>query len=80
MSLCLKKVKDRLHIKEENFFWNAFQVVRTFILVIIGNIAFRADSLAQTFYMYKRAFVWNGVKEQLLAIREGIGGFGGLKR
>ena len=72
-----KKVKDRLHIKEENFFWNAFQVARTFILVSIGNIAFRADSLTQTFYMYKRAFVWNGITEQLHGIRQGVAGFGG---
>lgn len=74
-----KKVKDRLRIKEENFFWNAFQVARTFILVSIGNIAFRADSLVQTFYMYKRAFVWNGITEQLHAIRSGVLGFGGFE-
>lgn len=75
-----KKVKDRLHIKEENIFWNAFQVARTFILVSIGNIAFRADSLAQTFYMYKRAFVWNGlsIRTQLHAIRAGAD-FGGIE-
>lgn len=72
-----KKLKFALHIKDENFFWNAFQVARTFLLVSIGNIAFRADSLAQTFYMYRRAFVWNGIKEQLHGIRDGMSGFGG---
>ena len=72
-----KKVKGVLRIKDENFFWNAFQVARTFILVSIGNIAFRADSLTQTFYMYKRAFVWNGITEQLHGIRDGMSGFGG---
>ena len=74
-----KKLKFALHIKDENFFWNAFQVARTFILVSIGNIAFRADSLAQTFYMYKRAFVWNGIKEQLYAMKDRVSGFGGVE-
>ena len=73
-----KKVKEKLHIKDENIIWNAFQIARTFLLVSIGNIAFRADSLAQTFYMYKRAFVWNGIGEQLRAIRKGVSGFGGI--
>ena len=76
-----KRVKGALRIKDENFFWNAFQVARTFILVSIGNIAFRADSLAGTFYMYKRAFVWNGlsIRAQLEAIDNGINGFGGAE-
>ena len=76
-----KKLKFALHIKDENFFWNAFQVARTFLLVSIGNIAFRADSLAQTFYMYKRAFVWNGlsIRTQIEAIDDGITGFGGVE-
>ena len=75
-----KKLKSVLHIKDENFFWNAFQVARTFILVSIGNIAFRADSLAATFYMYKRAFVWNGIMEQIRGILNGIDGkFGGIE-
>lgn len=74
-----KKLKFALHIKEENFFWNAFQVTRTFILVSIGNIAFRADSLAQTYYMYKGAFVWNGIKEQLYAMKDRVSGFGGVE-
>ena len=74
-----KKVKEKMHIKDGNFFWNAFQVARTFILVSIGNIAFRADSLAATFYMYKRAFVWNGIKEQLYAIKDVITDNFGIK-
>ncbi len=75
-----KKLKSRLHINEKSLIWNAFQVIRTFLLVSIGNIAFRAESLAQTFIMYKRAFVWNnGITKQLRAIREGIPDFGGIE-
>ena len=44
-----------------------------------GNIAFRADSLAATFYMYKRAVVWSGLSgivEQLRTLKESLAGFG----
>ena len=72
-----KKWKTSLHIKDESGLWHAFQVVRTFVLAAIGNIAFRADSLSQTFYMMRRAFVWTGIKEPLLGLKENIFEFGG---
>ncbi len=73
------KIKHKLRIQDENIIWNAFQIARTFILVSIGNIAFRADSLAKTFYMYKRAFIWNGIGNQLSALRNCMPDFGGSK-
>lgn len=72
-----KKCKEKLHIGRDNRLWHAFQVCRTFLLFSIGNIAFRAASLSQTFFMYRRAFVWNGIREQLLALKELGGAFGG---
>ena len=74
-----KKLKVAFRIKEDNFFWNVFQVTRTFLLVSIGNIAFRANSLAQTFHMYKCAFVWNGITMQIHAIDDGLNDFGGIE-
>ncbi len=41
----LDKVKRTMHIKENNICWQLFQTVRTFALVAIGFLFFRAESL-----------------------------------
>lgn len=72
-----KKWKEKLHIHSDNRLWHAFQICRTFLLFSIGNIAFRAATLSQTFHTYRRAFVWTGIREQLLVLKDLGGAFGG---
>ena len=60
-----KKIKSICRIKDESKVWNVFQIVRTTILVALGNIAFRASSLSQTIYMFKRMFVYSSIRSPL---------------
>lgn len=50
------KIEEKLHIKTEMFGWKFFQIVRTFIIVSIGRIFSRADTLAVSFEMIKKMF------------------------
>lgn len=73
-----KTLKARLHIDNDNVIWRAFQVCRTFLLVSIGNIAFRAESLTKTLHMFAKMFDWQGfisrMPEQLVSLRYGLVG------
>ncbi len=46
-----KKINQKLKIKEESLGWRIFRIARTCILVTIGWVFFRADSLTQARYM-----------------------------
>lgn len=48
----VKKVNTKLHINSENFVYKFFQIVRTTILVFIGELFFRANSLKAGFEMF----------------------------
>lgn len=57
-----KKTKEVLHIKE-NSAWKLFQIVRTFTIVLIGYVLFRATGLRAAFGIYQRiltAFYYEG--------------------
>lgn len=74
-----RKIKTGLRIKDENVFWRAFQVCRTFLLFALGNIAFKAASLPQTFHMIGRMFVWTGIMPQLSDIHQVMSAAGGVE-
>lgn len=47
-------VNKKLHISSESFLYRLIQIVRTSILVVIGEMFFRADSLKAAFGMVKK--------------------------
>ncbi|MCR5233753.1 MAG: hypothetical protein K6E53_07555 [Lachnospiraceae bacterium] len=49
-----KKMKERLGVRENSGVYAAFQVIRTFTIVNIGYVFFRADSLRIALNIYKR--------------------------
>lgn len=64
----VKKITDKLHIKREGRIYKACQSVRLFIIVIIGEMFFRADSMRIGCTMFKKLFtdfhiteLWNNI-------------------
>lgn len=51
-----KKILGKLKVNTECFSWQLFQILRTFLLVSIGRIFSRADSLMISFGMIKNMF------------------------
>jgi hypothetical protein len=51
-----KKLEKKLHINTECFSWEFFQMARTFLLVSIGRIFSRADSLGVALRMLRNMF------------------------
>ena len=55
-----KKMTAFLKIDTESFSWHLFQSLRVFVLVSVGNMFFRLNSLSDTLYAIKRSFAqWN---------------------
>lgn len=55
-----KKMTTFLKIDTESFSWHLFQSLRVFVLVSVGNMFFRLNSLSETFRAVRRSFaVWN---------------------
>ncbi|MCM1124038.1 MAG: MBOAT family protein [Eubacterium sp.] len=50
-----KRLKNWLGIDEDTDTWRIFQSVKVFVLVAIGNVFFRIDSLPSALYVLKRA-------------------------
>ena len=48
------EVRNRLHIDEKSKVWALFRIIRTFTIVTIGWIFFRADSISQAILILKR--------------------------
>lgn len=70
----LKKVNDRLGFGPENKPFRAFQMLRTTVLVIFGELIFRADTMGAAFSMLKNIFtnfdltaVWYGDLKNVLS-------------
>lgn len=49
----VKKVNSKLHINSNNFIYKALQIIRTTILVFIGELFFRANGLRAGMEMFK---------------------------
>lgn len=55
-----KKMVVFMKIDTESFSWHLFQSLRVFVLVSVGNMFFRLNSLSETLRAIKRSFaVWN---------------------
>jgi len=68
-----KKTKELLHIKENNA-WRLFQIVRTFVIVLIGYVLFRAPGFKAAISIYHRiitAFYYEGALSGLCLISAG---------
>lgn len=62
----VKKVNDKLHINSNNFIYKGLQIIRTTILVFIGELFFRADGLSTGIVMFKEMitkFSFNLIKD-----------------
>ena len=53
----LKRVNDRLGVTPENKPFRVFQMLRTSVLVVFGELIFRADNLGQAASMFRRIFL-----------------------
>ena len=51
--------KEKLHIDDKSKLWRAFKILRTFILVNIGYVLFRADSFSSAVTIYRRILTKN---------------------
>ena len=52
----LKKVNDRLGLSSEKKLFHLWQMLRTTVLVIFGELIFRADSMSMAFTLLKNIF------------------------
>lgn len=48
-----KKITSALHINTGRVFWHVFQSIRVFVLVCIGNMFFRLNSISEVFHALK---------------------------
>ena len=52
----MKKLRTAIHWNDKNIFIRIFQTLRTFIIVLLGEVMFRAHSLKDAFLIYRRIF------------------------
>lgn len=52
----MKKIRTAIRWNDENVFIKIFQTLRTFIIVLFGEVMFRAHSLKDAFAIYKNIF------------------------
>ncbi len=52
----VRLVNKKLNINPENFFYRLMQILRTCLLVVIGELFFRANGLMNGFHMFGRIF------------------------
>ena len=67
-----KKLNALLRIPTDGLPWRIFQVIRTAVLFAVGNIAFRAESLGQTFAMWRNIFRPAAVGSLLTALKDAV--------
>lgn len=68
-----KKAKEALHIKENNA-WKLFQIIRTFTIVLIGYVLFRAPGLRAALSIYHSiitSFYYEGALSGLYLLSQG---------
>lgn len=56
------RMKAFFRIQEDDFGWEVFQIIRTFIILVFGRYLIKASSLGQAIYLLKKTFaVWDPV-------------------
>ena len=77
-----EKMKDKLHIKEGNKPFAIFQMLRTFVIVNIGMLLFRSETVKEFAGLLKQSvssfYVIAAVKETIGPSKEVVFAFGGL--
>ena len=68
LELLYEKGKKALHIKESNFFWRAFQVARTFLLVTFIKVLPEVGSLKDGLGLWARTFTEHTITTDLKLI------------
>ena len=66
-----KRVLAKLHIKSESFGYRVFQMIRTTLLVIIGELFFRAQGIKAGFSLLRRIFTgfsFTGMNEETMKV------------
>ncbi|MCR4739428.1 MAG: hypothetical protein K5886_04100 [Lachnospiraceae bacterium] len=67
LSVCtasyVKKFKTTLHWNDENTFIKIFNVLRTFIIVCLGEVMFRAETMRDALDIYKIIFTETGINK-----------------
>ena len=64
-----RKLLEKLHIKKEGFIYGVFAMARTAILVVIGELFFRAEGFRAGLAMFKRIiydFSFASIKNELV--------------
>ena len=57
----MKKVRKFLHWNDSNIFIIIFKTLRTFFIVLMGEVMFRAETLSDAFTIYKKIFTDTGL-------------------
>lgn len=68
-----RKIFSSLKISRDSKFFHLFQIIRTFIIVNIGMLIFRADSLKQAFSMLVSMFTNLSIKSVMPGQKNGFG-------
>ena len=62
-----KKILEIIHLNEENLYFKIFQILKTWVIIIIGELFFRANGLRAGVHMFKSIFtefecskLWDG--------------------
>lgn len=62
-----KKILKFIHLNEENLYYKVFQILKTWMIIIIGELFFRANGLRAGVHMFKSIFtefecskLWDG--------------------
>lgn len=53
-------LRGKLHIRQDHWLWQSFQVTRTLVLITLGRYLTRADSLTRAVTLWKNTFVTDG--------------------
>ncbi|MFT3982623.1 MAG: MBOAT family O-acyltransferase [Lachnospiraceae bacterium] len=65
-----KRLRETLHIRDDSKTYHVFQMVRTFLLVDISFILFRASSVSDAFFMIKQIFFYMDIS--ISALKDAI--------
>lgn len=68
-----KKIIHKLHINIKSLWYRRFQIIRTFLLVCIGFVFFRAESFTQGLDILKSVFTLNMNLTGIMSIVEALG-------
>ncbi len=71
LSVCtassMRKIRNRIHWNDNNILIIIFQTLRTFIIVLLGEAIFRAESMTDVFVIYKKIFTSTAISASSLA-------------